>query len=196
MMPGDHNDYSVCKIRRADENDVYLIDVYRARLEYPDLRRRVISHAEVHRAATILIEDAGPGMNLLQDLRRSSMPEGTIRPIGVKPEGGKVERMAAQSAKIEAGQVHLPKSTFWLDDFESELLAFPRGRHEDEAGSVSQFLFWGRKFGRGQRRRSSCPLPRRGRDFGRAEAAHSARQWVRIRGPLSVGVVATKDKRN
>jgi predicted phage terminase large subunit-like protein len=145
MMPGDHNDYSVCKIRRADENDVYLIEVYRARLEYPDLRRRVISHAEVHRAATILIEDAGPGMNLLQDLRRSSMPDGIIRPIGVKPEGGKSERMAAQSAKIEAGQVHLPKDAPWRDDFESELLAFPRGRHDDQVDSVSQFLFWWQK---------------------------------------------------
>ena len=145
MMTGDHNDYSVCTTWRADENDVYLLDVYRARLEYPDLRRKVISHAEGHRPATILIEDAGPGMNLLQDLRRSSMPAGLIRPIGVKPEGSKQERMAAQSAKIEAGQVHLPKDAPWLGEFLSELLAFPIGRHDDQVDSVSQFLFWWQK---------------------------------------------------
>ena len=145
MMTGDHNDYSVCTTWRADGNDVYLLDVFRGRLEYPDLRRKVISHAEVHRPATILIEDAGPGMNLLQDLRRSSMPDGIIRPIGVKPEGGKVERMLAQSAKIEAGQVHLPKDAPWLGEFLSELLAFPRGRHDDQVDSVSQFLFWWQK---------------------------------------------------
>jgi phage terminase large subunit-like protein len=85
------------------------LEVVRGRLEHPDLRRKVISHAEVHRPATILIQDAGPRMNFLQDLRRSSMPDGMIRPVGVKPEGDKVEPMAAQSAKIEAGQVHLPK---------------------------------------------------------------------------------------
>ena len=145
MMTGDHNDYSVCTTWLADKDDVYLLDVFRARLEYPDLRRKVISLAEVHRPATILIEDAGPGMNLLQDLRRSSMPDGIIRPIGVKPEGGKLERMAAQSAKIEAGQVHLPKDAPWLGEFLSELLAFPRGRHDDQVDSVSQFLFWWQK---------------------------------------------------
>ena len=53
------------------------------------------------RSAACALEDAGPGMNLLQDLR-ATMPGGMTRPIGVKPEGSKVDRMAAQSAKIEA----------------------------------------------------------------------------------------------
>ena len=52
-------------------------------------------------------------MNLLQDLR-ATMPGGMTRPIGVKPEGSKVDHMAAQSAKIEAGHVYLPKR--WLQD--------------------------------------------------------------------------------
>jgi predicted phage terminase large subunit-like protein len=64
------------------------------------------------------------------------------RPIGVKPEGGKVDRMAAQSAKIEAGHVHLPKNASWLAEFLSELLAFPNGRHDDQVDSVSQLLRW------------------------------------------------------
>ena len=52
------------------------------------------------------------------------------RPIGVKPEGSKVDRMAAQSAKIEAGHVYLPKSAAWLGEFLTELLSFPNGRHD------------------------------------------------------------------
>ncbi len=80
-------------------------------------------------------------MNLLQDLR-AEMPPGMTRPIGVKPEGSKIDRMAAQSAKIEAGHVHLPKSAPWLADFLYELLAFPNGRHDDQVDSVSQFLLW------------------------------------------------------
>lgn len=89
----------------------------------------------------MLIEDAGPGMNLLQDLRCSPAP-GTLRPIGVRPDGGKLERMAAQTAKIEAGHVHLFENAPWLPEFLSELLAFPNGRHDDQVDSVSQFLFW------------------------------------------------------
>ena len=50
--------------------------------------------------------------------------------------------MVAQSAKIEAGQVHLPREAEWLDTFLHELLAFPNGRHDDQVDSVSQFLKW------------------------------------------------------
>ena len=83
-------------------------------------------------------------MNLLQDLR-AAMPQGMTRPIGVKPEGSKVDRMAAQSAKIEAGHVHLPNSAPWLGEFLTELLSFPNGRHDDQVDSVSQFLRWWQK---------------------------------------------------
>jgi hypothetical protein len=55
--------------------------VYRGRLEYPDLRCKVISLAAEHRVTTILIEDAGPGMNLLQDLR-AAMPRSNGGPVG------------------------------------------------------------------------------------------------------------------
>jgi predicted phage terminase large subunit-like protein len=141
MMTGDQNDYSVCTTWLIHKNDAYLVHVYRSRLEYPELRRKVISLAAEHRATMILIENAGPGMNLLQDLR-ADMPQGMTRPIGVKPEGSKVDRMAAQSAKIEAGHVHLPHSAPWLGEFLTELLSFPNGRHDDQVDSVSQFLRW------------------------------------------------------
>jgi predicted phage terminase large subunit-like protein len=141
MMTGGQNDYSACTTWLTHKNDAYLLHVYRGRLEYPELRRKVIGLAAEHRATTVLIENAGPGMNLLQDLR-AAMPQGMTRPIGVKPEGSKVDRMAAQSAKIEAGHVHLPNSAPWLGEFLTELLSFPNGRHDDQVDSVSQFLRW------------------------------------------------------
>ena len=80
-------------------------------------------------------------MALLQDLRHD-LPQGMPRPIGRKPEGSKADRMVAQSAKIEAGHVYLPREAHWLDTFMLELLAFPNGRHDDQVDSVSQFLNW------------------------------------------------------
>ncbi len=53
--------------------------------------------------------------------------------------------MEAQTPKIEAGQVFLPKDAPWLGDFFDELLAFPKGRHDDQVDSVSQFLTWAGK---------------------------------------------------
>ena len=67
MMTSGRNDYSACSTWLVHKNDAYLVHVYRDRLEYPDLRRKVIGLAAEHRATTVLIEDAGPGMNLLQD---------------------------------------------------------------------------------------------------------------------------------
>ncbi len=50
--------------------------------------------------------------------------------------------MLAPSAKIEAGYVLLPERAPWLQDFQSEILQFPRGRHDDQVDSLSQFLMW------------------------------------------------------
>ena len=141
-MTGDTNDYSVCTTWQMIKGDYYLVDVFRARLEYPALRRKVASLAAKHGAGTILIEDAGPGMALLQDLRHD-LPQGMPRPIGRKPEGSKADRMVAQSAKIEAGHVYLPREApTGSTRFLLELLAFPNGRHDDQVDSVSQFLNW------------------------------------------------------
>jgi predicted phage terminase large subunit-like protein len=123
------------------KSDYYLLDVFRDRLQYPDLRRKVVRLAAEYDAKTILIEDAGPGTALLQDLRQN-LPEGMVRPVGQKPQGSKADRMVAQSATIEAGHVHLPREADWFDTFLLELLAFPNGRHDDQVDSVSQFLNW------------------------------------------------------
>jgi len=141
MKDGPTNDYSVCTTWQWSKSGYYLLHVLRDRLSFPELRRKVIAHAQDFGADTILIEDIGPGMALLQDLRLD-MPYGMTWPIGQKPEGSKLERLAAQSAKIEAGQVFLPKEAPWLDIFLNELLGFPNSQHDDQVDSVSQFLRW------------------------------------------------------
>jgi predicted phage terminase large subunit-like protein len=140
MTTNERNDYSVCTTWLMVGADYYLIDVFRGRRPYPDLRRKVAALAERYAAQTILIENAGPGMSLLQDLRRD-LPPGMPYPTGQKPAGSKRDRMEAQSARIEAGHVHVLKAA-WLDTFLLEVLAFPRGRHDDQVDSVSQFLNW------------------------------------------------------
>src|ERR1700722_16966855 len=100
MQTNEKNGFSVFATWRVEKNVVYLFDLFRGRLEYPDLRRKVIALAPQHRPATILIEDAGPGMSLLQDLR-NSMPAGLIRPIGVRPVGEKMDPLPAQAATLE-----------------------------------------------------------------------------------------------
>ena len=137
----ERNDWSVCTTWAKKKKDFYLLDVWRARVEFPALRRKVIDHAVSHQAQTVLIEKAGPGLQLVQDLRNDPTP-GFPRPIGIVPEGDKLVRMEAQTPRIEAGHVLLPKDAPWLAEFLTEILAFPNGRHDDQVDSVSQFLKW------------------------------------------------------
>ena len=131
----ERNDWSVCTTWAIKQKNFYLLDVWRARVEFPALRRKIIDHALSHQAQTVLIEKAGPGLQLVQDLRNDPT-HGFPRPIG------KWMRMEAQTPRFEAGHVLLPEEAPWLATFLDELLAFPRGRHDDQVDSVSQFLKW------------------------------------------------------
>ena len=42
------------------------------------------------------------------------------------------------------GSIRLPRRAAWLEEFTSELLAFP-GRHDDQVDALTQALAWGRK---------------------------------------------------
>jgi predicted phage terminase large subunit-like protein len=133
-------DYSACIVLLVRKESIYVMDVVRARLEYPDLKRAVLEHHQRWRRAgcfsyALLIEKKGSGLSLIQDLKRQD-----IHPIGVNPEAEKVLRMAAQTAPIEAGAVHLPARAAWLEEFRKEILSFPMGKHDDQIDAFSQAL--------------------------------------------------------
>jgi predicted phage terminase large subunit-like protein len=112
------------------------LDVFRKRLEFPELRRRVIERAQYFDAKVLLIEDKGSGTQLIQTL----CGENCARPIAIQPEFDKVTRMHGATHLIEAGQVFLPTRAPWLEAFKHELLAFPNGRHDDQVDAFSQGL--------------------------------------------------------
>jgi predicted phage terminase large subunit-like protein len=130
------NDWSVCTTWiLTTKKQWYLVHVWRGRFDYPALKAFVESHAREHKAQRVLVEDAGSGTALVQELR-FSVPG----IIAVKPEGDKQSRMAVASAKFEAGQVLLPERASWLADLEAELFSFPGGKYDDQCDSISQAL--------------------------------------------------------
>jgi phage terminase large subunit-like protein len=38
--------------------------------------------------------------------------------------------------------VWLSENTPWLADYETELVSFPAGRHDDQVDSTTQYLLW------------------------------------------------------
>jgi predicted phage terminase large subunit-like protein len=132
------NDFSVCTTWGVDRDNYYLIDVFRKRLNYPDLKRAVAAHANRFDAGQIVIEDKSSGIQLIQDLRN----EGVRKVVEYKPPPGadKVMRLHACSDRFENGRVFLPRNAPWLDEYVTELVGFPGTKHDDQVDSTTQAL--------------------------------------------------------
>src|SRR6266699_1578332 len=83
-------------------------------------------------------EDSPISRGLIQNLRDKS-----INVMAYKPESDKRARVITQSNLFAGGSVRFPRRAAWLEEFTSELLAFP-GRHDDQVDALTQGLAWGR----------------------------------------------------
>lgn len=132
------NDWSVCTTWRVRGETAWLLDVHRVRLEFPALRRRIRQLHREWQANLVLIEEAGSGVQLLQDLRHESRI--TVR--GMVPKDDKATRLLGVSHLIEGGQIAVPQNAPWIADFQREVSVFPNGKYDDQVDSLSQFLRW------------------------------------------------------
>jgi predicted phage terminase large subunit-like protein len=132
---GDANDWSVCTTWLIQDGKYYLMDVLRERLIYSKLKARVLAQARAYSPNKIVVEDAGAGSNLVQELAPAGLPI-----VAVKPEGTKVDRLRCHTAKFEAGLVFFPRQAPWLADYQGELFAFPKVHFDDQVDSTAQAL--------------------------------------------------------
>jgi predicted phage terminase large subunit-like protein len=132
------NDFSVCTTWGVVGKNLYLLNVLRKRLEYPDLKRAVCSQAQAFSAVTVLIEDKASGTQLIQELKREDLCN--VR--GYNSTLDKQMRLVSVTSTIENGFVYLPEKAAWLDDYLHEMILFPRGNFDDQVDSTSQALLW------------------------------------------------------
>jgi predicted phage terminase large subunit-like protein len=130
-------DYSVATAWQACGENFYLLDLWRERVEYPDLVRAVLRLRDKHPTAAFLIEDKGSGTSLIQDLRAKNYSV-----MAANPKEDKVTRVAKISVLFEAGSVFFPSNAPWLVGLKAELLGFPNMKYDDQVDSTTQALFW------------------------------------------------------
>ena len=131
-------DYSVCLTLGRQGTRAFLLDVYRERVNYPELKRAVHTLAARWHPDVILIEDKASGIQLVQELRSDGLS--VIRPV--TPQGEKIMRVHAECGKIEQGDPLLPRHASWLAAYVAELTSFPRGKHDDQVDATAQALHW------------------------------------------------------
>jgi predicted phage terminase large subunit-like protein len=133
-------DYSVCTTWGKRNGQHHLLDVYREQLDFPALIKAAVSLYQQHRPHAVLIEDQGSGSSLIQQLRAQHQ----IFAIGRRSKDDKTTRLSTVLPAFEAGEVFFPNDAPWLPQMVTELLGFPRARHDDQVDSISQYLGWAR----------------------------------------------------
>ncbi len=132
------NDFSACTTWGLKDKKIYLIDVWRKRVNFPELKHAVREQFTKHKPERILIEDKSSGTQLIQEL----VHEGLYQVKGVKTVGDKKMRLNAQTGAFENGKVFLPTAAPWLAEYVHELTSFPAGTFDDQVDSTSQALAW------------------------------------------------------
>lgn len=118
------------------QNGYYLLWLWRERVKFPELTKRMRWLADQWKPMQILVEDRASGQSLIQELRRSTR----LPIIAVKEDADKLSRAQSVTPLVEAGRVFLPEGAPWLQDFMDELAAFPKGTHDDCVDSLTQAL--------------------------------------------------------
>jgi predicted phage terminase large subunit-like protein len=129
--------YSCAQLWGEGYGGWYLLDSYRARLDYPDLKERIRELYEAWSADEVVIEDKSSGTSVIQDLQRGSMVP--VVPYDL-PGGDKLMRAKAQAATVKGGNVWVPERAEWLEDFKDEATTFPGSAYKDQVDVMSMAL--------------------------------------------------------
>ena len=136
-------DYSVCTTFGVEPGPTYrLLDVYRARLTFPEAAKAIVRLREQHTTwspvgvRAVVIEKRGRDDETYRELRRATK----MALQWYIPDRDKIQRAHAVTPLIEAGQVILPDSAPWLNDFLDEISRFPAGEHDDQVDSFCMGL--------------------------------------------------------
>jgi predicted phage terminase large subunit-like protein len=132
------SDFSVCTTWGIKGKNLFLLNVFRRRLEYPGLKRAVREQQSMFGANEVLIEDKASGTQLIQEL----ITDGCHGVTRYEPKCDKIMRLHAQTAMIDNGFVYIPETAPWLAEYLHEMSVFPRGKHDDQVDSTAQFLDW------------------------------------------------------
>jgi len=116
----------------TNENDnhtsnIILLNTYKKRVEYPDLKKDVLKEYNEFEPDGILIEKKASGAPLIYDLRAMGIPVQEYTP-GKGQD--KVARLNSVSDIIASGKVWVPQ-TRWAEELVDEVAAFPSGEHDD-----------------------------------------------------------------
>lgn len=135
---GEFSNHSACVTCFVKDKVFYLAHVFRDKLLYPDLKRKVIEHYNEYRSkyscpVILAIEDKSSGISLIDELKAHNI---TVESF--LPQGDKQSRLYNESVKFENRTFKLPKEglAHWLNVYEDELFRFPGSNSSDQVDAT------------------------------------------------------------
>jgi predicted phage terminase large subunit-like protein len=122
-------DWSVCGTGGLFKGRVYFLDVFRDKLELPQLEAQIGRQYQLWQPQMIGIENAASGRSVLQVLeQRTGLPVTRLEPAG----RDKVARARAVTPYLQAGRIALRSGAVWAPGLLDEVTMFPDGAHDDQ----------------------------------------------------------------
>lgn len=139
------NAYSVCGtfgVYRDEKSKpaADLLDVWRGKVLFPELKRQAKALRNKWKPSTILIEAKASGKDLIPELVEVY---GKNMVVPVEPEADKVRRAQDQVDQVEEHRLLLPDDgPEYLKPYVDELAGFPTGQYADQVDMTTQLLKW------------------------------------------------------
>lgn len=127
-------DYSVIMaIGTTPSGKLLVLDIFRDRLEAPELLPKIESMINKWNMAWLGVEDSSFGLGIIQMARRQGLPIKNL-----KADKSKTARAVPAAAGCENGTIYFLKNAKWLVEFERELTSFPSsGSHDDQVDALA-----------------------------------------------------------
>lgn len=136
------NAYSACVVIGVGKDQkYYLLEVFRGRLDFPSLTRKVKELSDKYEGKMsgkiiTLVENASSGISLCQTLKGKIT---NLIPVSCK--SSKEQRFDIVALKTEQGELLFPgQYEPWFKSFEDEFLTFPRSLFKDQCDALSQAI--------------------------------------------------------
>lgn len=130
--------FTVCTTWGIWRRNVYLLDVFRNKLEFHSIEPTILHMKEKWKAHFVILEVAGLGRAIGNRLIRLPGARRWLEPVD--PKMGKEERAIAVTPVLERKRVYLPETAPWLATFETEVAQFPSSKFADQVDSMVHFL--------------------------------------------------------
>ena len=145
FMKNQRADFSACTtwgVFYKEDDDgmispfVILLDAYKERLEFPDLKTRAMEKYNEYKPDAFIVEAKAAGMPLIFELRAMGIPVQEYTP---SRGNDKISRVNAVSDLFASGVIYAP-STRWAEEVVEEFAGFPNMEHDDLVDSSTQAL--------------------------------------------------------